>query len=124
MPKKGYKMTIEHKNKIPTEYEEACVLAEWLTLKGIKFSHIAQETFTRNWGTKMKNKRMGVNSGVPDYICIVNNHLIWIELKRQKGGAVSPAQQSWIDALNACKNCGAFVTKGADEAIAIINKYL
>jgi len=113
---------------IPTEYEEACVLADWLRLNNILFSHIPHETFTKNWGTKMKNKRQGVSRGVPDYLCLVKSkkgyHLVFIELKRTKGGTVSKDQKAWIEALNKCDNCQAFVAKGAEHAINIIKNII
>jgi len=108
----------------PTEYEEACVFVEWLDLRGIKFSHLAQETYTKSWGVKMRNKKQGVKRGVPDYLCIVNNHLVFIELKRKGHGVVSQEQQGWIDALNICKNTQAYVAKGANDAISIIEEIL
>lgn len=111
-------------NKTPLEYDEACTFADWLELKGLRFSHIPSETFTKNWGTKMKNKRMGVHSGVPDYIVITPKGLAFVELKRQKGGVVSDSQKEWIYALNACKGVEARVAYGAQDAIDFVNEFL
>jgi len=111
---------IKAKNKIPTEYEEACLLANYLDIRGFKYTHIANETFTPHWGVKMKNKKQGVKKGIPDYLIIVKDNLIFIELKRIKGGTISVEQKSWIEALNLCKNVSAFVARGAEEAINII----
>ena len=105
---------------IPTEYEECVMLANYLTLKEVLFSHLAQETFTRSWGIKMKNKRMGVNPGVPDYIIITPKGLLFIEMKRSKGGKVSPEQQSWINELNVFEDVEAVVAHGFDEAVEIL----
>jgi len=112
------------RNDSPKEYEEAVVLADWLRIKGIKFSHLAQETFTRSWGTKMKNKRMGVNPGVPDFLVITPKGLCFIELKRIKGGVVSPEQREWIDSLNNLPGVEARVCKGAGEGISFIEELL
>jgi hypothetical protein len=39
-------------------------------------------------------KAEGVSAGVPDLV--VPAWLLWIEMKREKGGTVSPAQRDWI----------------------------
>ena len=109
------------KKIIPTEHDEAIALADYLTAKGYLFSHIPQETFTKSWGTKMRNKREGVHKGVPDYIIIIRTKTCFIELKRTKGGVVSPEQQLWIDALNDC-GCPSIIARGADEAIDFIEQ--
>lgn len=111
-------------NITPTEHEEAVALADYLTLRGWRFSHIPQETFTKFWGTKIKNKQEGVHRGVPDYILFVpikngKEQLVFVELKRKKGSVTSPEQKEWINALNSC-GCPSKICKGADEAIAYI----
>lgn len=107
----------------PTEYEEAKAFTEYLDLKGLLFTHIAQETFTRNWGTKMKNKLMGVRRGFPDYVVCTPRYLLFIELKRIRGGQISPEQRIWIDKLNEY-DCYANVCYGAEEAIKFVENYL
>ena len=54
------------------------------------------------------------------------NYLLFIELKRVKGGVVSPEQQIWIESINSItsQNVAAYVAKGADEAIKIVSHYL
>ena len=42
-------------------------------------------------------KAEGVTAGVPDLF--VPAWLLWIEMKREKGGTVSPAQRDWISYL-------------------------
>lgn len=102
---------------IPTEHDEAVCLAEYCRTRGFRFSHIPQETFTRNWGTKMRNKQEGVNRGVPDYIVIVRGRVVFIELKRIKKSTVSPEQVEWIDALNQCPGVSAFIAYGWNDAV-------
>lgn len=58
---------------IPTEYDEQCALVEYLELKGLMFSKIAQETFTRSWGQKMKNQRSGLRKGLPDMFIYIRH---------------------------------------------------
>lgn len=42
-------------------------------------------------------KAEGVSAGVPDLV--VPEWLLWIEMKRETGGTVSPAQRDWISYL-------------------------
>jgi hypothetical protein len=64
------------------------------------FSHIPQETFTKSWSIKNKNKAMGVRAGVPDMIIVYPHAVLFLELKRLDGGVLSKAQKFWLDALN------------------------
>jgi hypothetical protein len=110
--------------KVPTEYEECLVFVEWLERMKLKFSHIPQETYTKSWGVKMKNKRMGVRSGVPDYLIITPKGLIFVEMKRLKQGTVSDSQKEWINAINKCSGVQANVCKGASEAIEFVTRFI
>lgn len=107
----------------PSEDHESVSFVGWLELKigqgaSIKFSHIPNETPTSPIQAK-RLQRMGVRRGVPDYVLIVRNKLVFIELKRTVGGRVSPAQQSWLDCLHMA-GIDAHVCKGAAEAKALV----
>jgi len=99
-----------------TEEQEQVILVNWLESNGYKFSALPLSTYTKNWGVKMKNKRMGVRAGVPDLMIIVNNRLVFIEMKRIKNSITSKFQKEWIESLNNCNGVGAFVCYGAEEA--------
>lgn len=108
-----------------SEYDEQCLLVEYLELKHIKFSKIAQETFTSNWGIVMKNRKSGLRKGVPDMIIILpTNKLIFIEMKKKKGGTVAQEQKEWQCALNRCEGVQSFICFGFDEAKDLINSLL
>jgi len=106
---------------IPTEDDEQTVVVEYCDLKGYKRFRVPNETYTKSWSQKNKNKRLGVSSGVPDLFVIVNNHLIAIEMKRTKGSVTSPQQLEWLAALNTA-SIQARICKGADEALRFINE--
>jgi len=106
---------------IPTEDDEQTVVVEYCDLKGYKRFRVPNETYTKSWSQKNKNKRLGVSSGVPDLFVIVNNHLIAIEMKRTKGSVTSPQQLEWLAALNVA-GIQARICKGADEAIQFIKE--
>jgi hypothetical protein len=107
------------KQIIPKEDDEDIVFADYCRLKGYLFSHLAQETYTPFWGVRNKNKRIGVNSGIPDFIILVRNKVVFIEMKRIKGGVISEEQQNWIDELNK-HGVIATVCRGAEEAIGFL----
>ena len=110
-------------NLSPKEDDECKTFSAWLTLNKIKHTHIPNENSIKSWGYIMKMKAMGKFAGFPDYVCIVNKKLVFVEMKRSKGGTpVSPAQKSWISVLNECDNVQAYIAKGADEAIKIIER--
>jgi len=102
-----------------SEYNESVILAAWLRLKGLKFAHIPNSTYTSSHAAKAKNKAMGVSPGVPDYLILLPERVVFVELKRRHGGVVSPEQLEWGAAL---VRSGAFfrVCYGADEAVAFI----
>lgn len=110
-------------NEIPIEYFECLTLVDYLTLNNIMFTHISNETFTRSWKVKMKNKRMGVSKGFPDYFMIIKGTPVFIEMKRKMKSRVGPEQRIWIDALNKA-GIYAFIAVGFDEAKLIIDKFL
>ena len=77
-------------------------------------------------------KRAGAQAGFPDIfiyqVVIRGDEHKWysglaIEMKREKGGQVSPEQQQWIDKLNE-HGYKAIVAHGYDEAVKAINEYL
>lgn len=82
-----------------------------------------------NWAAYSKTlKKMGLRAGFPDLIILAKNkskthEVLFIEMKRQKGGVVSPEQKEWIEALDNDNYCVG-IAKGCDSAINILNKYL
>jgi hypothetical protein len=73
----------------------------------------------------MKNKRDGLRAGLPDLLVILPHKLLFIEMKRLKGGKVSPEQQDWIEQLNKIGDqVEAIVSRGCGEAIDKIEQEL
>jgi hypothetical protein len=84
--------------------EEICFrfvgyLKELMELRQIKqFTHVANENPSEK--ARKKNGRMGLSSGVPDYIIVTNRRkILFIEMKK-KGGRVQESQNVWIKALS------------------------
>lgn len=114
-----------------TESQEQQLLFEWAALSAGKWPELALMYHIPNGGSRSKAeagrfRAEGVKSGVPD-ICLPvargEYHGLYIELKRVKGGRVSPAQQRWIAALRDQGYC-ACVCKGWDDAAHVIKAYL
>jgi hypothetical protein len=106
---------------IPTEFAEQCSFVDWLEFRGLRYSAIPNSTYTPGWGAKMRNKRMGVRPGVPDLLVVIPKRcLVFVEMKRTKGGTVSKEQKEWIEALNEVNNVEAKVCYGFDEAVKFI----
>lgn len=110
------------KRKVPSEALESQRLVDYLRARGLKFSHIASESMSRAQG--IRNKRMGVVKGVPDYLILLPGVTLWIELKKVKGGRVSPEQTAWIEALNTQPGTFAVVCRGFAEAKKVIEENL
>ncbi len=100
-----------------------------------------------------KLKRMGQSRGFPDYLviipaqrvfdrecryCVIHHaeyggqnvtaeifsyRLVFIEMKRKKGGVVSPEQKQWLNVLNLA-GIESVVCRGADEAIRFVEERL
>ena len=119
------------KMPVPTESAEQQALFRWARASSGKHPelrlmyHIPNEG-KRNPATGRRMRAEGLRRGVPD-ICLPvargGYHGLYIELKRRKGGRVSPEQDQW---LNDLRKAGymAIVSKGWEEAAVSISWYL
>lgn len=104
-------------NPILSEHQEQMQFVSWfkknyLLTKGIRIFAIP------NGGLRGKReaqnlKNEGVSAGVPDLY--IPEWKLWIEMKRAKGGVVSPEQKDWHEYL---KKIGdkVVIAKGFEEA--------
>lgn len=112
------------------ESEEQTAIIEWANIMQHRVPELALLYHVPNGGSRnvveaKRLKAQGVKSGVPDLVLPVARgkyHGLYIELKTLRG-RVSDTQKQWLDAL---RNQGyaAIVCRSADEAIAMIAKYL
>ena len=113
---------------VPLETEECKAFAQYLRLKQnqgkvVKFTKTCQETFTKSWKQKNKNKAEGLEAGLPDYLIVLPKKIVFIEMKRQRLGVTSSYQKEWIDALLLARQ-EVFVCKGCDEAIEVVESLI
>ena len=115
----------------PTESEEQQKIFAWARAMTYKYPelellHHCPNGGYRNMPEAVRFKKEGVSSGVPDLTLPVARgafHALAIELKRQKGSKVSPAQKWWLEKLRE-QGWQAGVCYGAAEAIEVIQDYL
>ena len=108
--------------KIPSEHHEQAELVKWFRRKygPIRIFAIPNGGF-RSRATAGRLKAEGVSPGVPD-LCVPAWQL-WIEMKRLRGGRLSPEQRNWQRYL--VDECGHtwMLCNGADDAKAQISAF-
>lgn len=120
----------------PLEDVECIRFSNWLSLNKIPHCHIANESRSSSRNAMIRGaklKRMGVSKGVWDYEVYIPYkgingtvdcyEIVKVEMKRRKGGVVSPEQKAWGKVYEKagidCKIC-----HGADEAIDFIKSLM
>lgn len=103
------------KTPIPSEHNEQVAFVNWFraTYPGVLIFAIPNGGI-RHAGTALKLKQEGVVPGIPDLY--VPAWSLWIEMKRSKGGRMSPDQKMIIDYLQRVGHI-VVVAAGADDAI-------
>jgi hypothetical protein len=110
---------------VPTEEVEQRIFVEWLRLKNLPHFRVPNETYTKSWSQKNKNRALGVVAGVPDLFVVVPGiGLVAIEMKRTKNSTTSSAQKYWIELLNTLPGIEAHICFGASNAIELIESML
>lgn len=91
----------------PTEHDEQAALFQWASLMEgryppLKLMFAVPNGGARNIVTAARLKAEGVKRGVPDVILAAPSrgyHALFIELKKKRGGRVSPEQAEWKNQL-------------------------
>lgn len=122
--------------EIPYEEDEQITFVQWCQINHIPIHHSGNEIGGSTHAVKaraIKMKKLGTSKGFPDLVVMVplkgitktidSYQMIIIEMKRQKGGTVSPEQKNWLNMLELagipCKVC-----KGAEEAIEFVKSFM
>lgn len=120
-------------NTTPLEKEEQIAFVEYCESNGISVVS-TQNGFKMpkaafNYAAYSRTlKKMGLSKGFPDLIILEKNkskthEVLFIEMKRQKGGKLKPEQEEWIQKLDDKDYCVG-VAKGCESAVRILQKYL
>lgn len=106
---------------MPTEHEDQKAFVTWF-----RMSFPRDRIFAiPNGGSRGKAeagrlKAEGVSAGVPDLF--IPAWGLFIEMKRAKGGVVSPEQQDWLEYL-ASEGYAVMVCRGLDEAMEMVKAF-
>jgi len=106
---------------LPSEHAEQVTFVAWFRAQypDVRIFAIPNGGI-RHKVTAQQLKAEGVASGVPDlYIPVWH---LWIEMKRQKGGRLSPEQKDWKAYLEACGDT-VFVCKGWEAAKKAVEQW-
>ena len=101
--------------RTPTEHEEQREYVRWFrqTYPDVRIMAIPNGG-ARSPATASRLKAEGVSPGVPDLF--VPAWGLWVEMKRAKGGKISPEQKEWHQYL---ESCGYRVIVGLGQTDAI-----
>lgn len=105
---------------MPSEDREQMVLLQWFARQypGIRI-HSIPNGGHRHIVVAARLKATGQRPGVPDLF--VPAWRLWIEMKRQKGGTLSPDQRDWIEYLRGL-GYWVIVGRGFDNAAEQIQR--
>lgn len=114
MPELAYGDTILTESTVPSEHVEQREFVSWF-----RKNYPQHRIFAIPNGEKRgkmaaaRLKLEGVSKGVPDLF--IPSLRLWVEMKRQKGGRLSPEQKEWAEYLQACGYAWV-VAQGCDDA--------
>jgi hypothetical protein len=109
------------KIEVPTEHHEQAMTVQWFRRAWPEVIIFAiPNGGARDISTATKLKIEGVVRGVPDLF--IPAWRLWVEMKRTKGGSVSPEQKSFIKYLESV-NYAVIVATGAENAMLQIGAF-
>lgn len=118
---------------VPSESVEQQHLFQWAAVsaavrwpKEMRMLYHVPNEGKRSKANGARLKSEGLRAGVPDINLDVARgqyHGLRIEMKRRRGGRVSPEQAAWLEALRE-QGYAAIVAYGWEEAADAIEKYL
>lgn len=104
-----------------TEHSEQKMFIKWFRSKFADRIIAIPNGGKRQIGVAIKLKNEGVLKGVPDLF--IPSWRLWIEMKKDKKGKLSPYQKDWIDYLNGL-GYQAHIAYGCADAIKIVETFL
>lgn len=102
----------------PLEHDEQKDVVKWSRVNYPQYRvYSTPNGGHRSKTTAAKLKAEGAVRGIPDLFW--PELKLWIEMKRVKGGGLSPEQKDWIEYLNSC-GYTAVMCRGAEEAKKVL----
>ena len=110
------------KNKLlPDERTEQIALCQWLDIKRIDYFAIPNGGH-RHLLTAIKLKQEGVKSGVSDMAIFLPDKILFLEMKKQKGGVQSDTQKAFEQIVSKYPYARYELARGFVKAKEIIEK--
>lgn len=116
---------------VPLEHDEQITLHEYVEASKRKHKNILLNYAVPNGGDRnarvgKKLKAEGVKRGIPDYVVVMVNFTLYIEMKRAKKSlsSVTKEQKEAIEQINKGNTSIARVAYGAKEAIELVKFYV
>ena len=112
---------------IPLEIDEQIAVVEYLEIlcgagRVVMFSALPNNIYTDSIKQKGKQIAEGLKPGFPDLVVVFKTKVLFLEMKRTKGGVMSAYQKRWQEALEGVGGSViARVAYGFDEAKNIID---
>lgn len=111
------------KVNIPTEHQEQTAFVNWFKLQ---FPHVRIAAIPNGIRSSIrqavKAKRDGMSKGFPDLMIPAWN--LYIEMKRIKGGVLSPEQKDWHNYLEDHCSAKVIIGKGCADAVKKVQEFL
>lgn len=90
------------------ELHEQSRFVQWCKANGLEPYAVPLSTYTSSWSAINDNKMAGVRRGIPDIILFIpagksiigRTHLIFIEMKKEKGGYATKEQKEFLDMVS------------------------
>ncbi|MCK5743518.1 MAG: VRR-NUC domain-containing protein [Caldisericia bacterium] len=119
---------------IPKETDEQKMFIRWLQAKRIFYFSVPNGG-SRHGREAVNLKKEGVVAGVPDVVVMLEDRILFVEMKRKqkklKSGKLSnahskPSQEQIriMERINRYKYASAVVAYGGSEAISIVESYI
>lgn len=119
-------------NNTPTESQDQIKLVQYLEIlerqwKVLWFTGSGNWQFQKSMAVKMKMKREWIRAGMPDLTIVFTRYLVFIELKRLKGGKPTDEQIKAIESINKVWDqnglVAGYIAYGFEEAKKIVDHY-
>ena len=104
------------KRSAVSEFKEQVALCKWMDREQLFYFAVP------NGSKRTERELEGLRAGVPDLVIILDGgRVLWLEMKRRKGGCLSPAQKVFHGKLEALGH-DVFTCHGVKEAVAVLQE--
>ena len=100
----------------PLEDTEQKALCNYLRKEKLLFFSVPNGG-TRNKKEAQTLKQTGLLKGVSDLVILTDNKVIFLELKRRKGGVISKEQKTFLEKVNVFDYAIGIIAYGYEDAI-------